>query len=94
MRFAAFLLLVAACHPSTPPGPVPPDATDAASSDCAKACGVLAAMCGVQPADCAITATNVEQQRHIRVGGAPLTCADIAEAQSKADVQRLGIACP
>jgi hypothetical protein len=74
--------VLAACPPPAPPGPVPPDASDAApmppqapdaapvppppSTPCGAACVVLTTYCGTQQADCERVMSAVDGTRLIR----------------------------
>jgi hypothetical protein len=101
MKLAILLVLAAACTPAPAPGPMPPDATDGspapieAGPGCPEACAVLTSLCGPQPPDCVTVFAHVDGAHLIRTpAGAPLTCAAVASATSKAAIQALGVACP
>lgn len=99
-------LVLTACPPGAPPAPVPPDATDAAptpASDasapmtpCQAACDVLARLCGPQKPDCVTAMAHVDGSKSIRNGatGKPLTCMDVADAGSAAELRAIGETCP
>lgn len=98
------LLLSLGCPPATPPGPMPPDATDGAPSpssldggvSCASACARLSELgCDAGSAMlCVAKLTQEEGARLVRLhDGGALRCADIALARSPADLSWLGITC-
>lgn len=101
MKILLLLPFVAACAGVHPPViPQPFDASDAApwavgdggpgETPCQRACDVLEKFCGPQLTDCATSLAHVEADRAIRtISGKAFTCADIADAGSKAAVQSL-----
>ena len=96
-----WVLGVCACNNVHPPVlPQPFDASDAApwvagdggpnETPCQRACDVLERFCGPQLTDCATSLAHVEADRAIRtISGKAFTCADLADAGSKAAVQGL-----
>ncbi len=109
MRFyrcyvALTALSLAGCPTLHPPGPIPPDAADAAPwsagdagppDTCAKACEAMTTWCGPQRANCAVEMRNNDAAPHIRRpdNAHALTCADVATASSLAAMRAIG-ACP
>ena len=102
MKILLLLPFVAACAGVHPPViPQPYDASDAApwavgdggpgETPCQRACDVLARFCGPQLDDCATSLAHTESGPvGIRESsGRRLTCADLADAGSKAAVQSL-----
>ncbi|HLK36900.1 MAG TPA: hypothetical protein VKU41_09135 [Polyangiaceae bacterium] len=102
----AFVVILAACGAGCPPNPapVPPDATDGSPwsprpdadlTPCQAACTNLTALgCAVE-ADCVQVMAHVDGARLVRTAtGAPMTCAAVAAASSKAGVMALGVSCP
>jgi len=101
VKILLLLPFVAACAGVHPPViPQPFDASDAApwavgdggpgETPCQRACDVLEKFCGPQLTDCATSLAHVEADRAIRtISGKAFTCADIADAGSKAAVQSL-----
>lgn len=88
-------LLVTACPPSTPPTPMPPDASDA-GTDCAAACANLKAH-GCEISDdpaCSTRLSHWETAKLTRLSdGGAATCADVARAQSQMDLASVSIHC-
>lgn len=96
------LLVLFGCPPS--PQPPAPDSSDAgmhpvagdAGPACVAACTKLSALaCSEGDAiDCAVVLQHVQDSRLVRSpSGDALSCACLAKASSRADVQACGVAC-
>jgi hypothetical protein len=107
---AAAAVVLTGCLNLPVPGPVPPDATDAApprppmpmadaSPDrCAAACAALRlAGCGLGDAgDCAGYLGALEASGHVPNAAThmPFLCADVVAVKVKADARAIGFGCP
>jgi hypothetical protein len=81
---------------ASPPAPPSPDASPGPQTPCSAACAELAVLgCREgKAADCVAVLSHIDGAKLIREpSGRPLTCQDIAAAQSIATVRGLGLGC-
>jgi hypothetical protein len=72
----------------SPPGPPAP------STPCDVACAAMARLCGPQQPDCVRVLAGIDGRHLLREpNGKPLTCLDIASADTAAAMRALGVGC-
>ncbi len=104
-RLVVALLALTGCPTPAPVPPPSPDASDAAPSPmqdawgpmtpCQSSCEQMNRICGPQLEDCVTVMSHIDGSRIKRNPrtGKPLTCMDIVNATTPADMQAIGVHC-